>query len=188
MSEPSILSRHTGYLVTSYNFFEYEACRPGRRRRFAWRVAHLDNRRIPRLDPARAIPLSSCPLLPVRARRASSRYYSASRHRVRRPRATTPSVIDDRIRKASTGSSMRWIDAANARRRRACERATRSSEPALVDVIFSASVEGRRPTRARVRASTVGVGWGRRLGASVGGVMCLDIVFVCVLYDGGCRI
>ena len=109
-------------------------------------------RRIPRLDTARARPLSSCLLFSVRARRASSRNYRASRHRVRRPRATTPSVIDDRIQKASTGSIVRALNcAANARRRRACERATRSSEPAWVDVFFSASVEGRRPTRARSR-------------------------------------
>lgn len=56
MSEPSILSRHTGYLVTSYNFFEYEACRPGRRRHVVSRHvvshdvsrAHPETRRIPR--------------------------------------------------------------------------------------------------------------------------------------------
>jgi len=104
-----------------------------------------------RLDTARARPLSSW-LFSVRARRASSRNYRASRHRVRRPRATTPSVIDDRIQKASTGSIVHALNcAANARRRRACERATRSSEPAWVDVFLSASVEGRRPTRARSR-------------------------------------
>ena len=49
MSEPSILSRHTGYLVTGYNFFEYEACRPGRRR-------HVVSRHVVSHDVSRAPP------------------------------------------------------------------------------------------------------------------------------------
>lgn len=75
--------------------------------------------------------------------------------RVTSPRSTTARDDTERHRRPHSKIVDRVVHAlncaANARRRRACERATRSSEPAWVDVFFSASVEGRRPTRARSR-------------------------------------
>ena len=136
MSEPSILSRHTGYLVTGYNFFEYEACRPGRRR-------HVVSRHVVSHDVSRA---------PPEARRIP-------RRRARRFRARTlePRPRNERIYNLSS-----WVRARCAIATSSVPRTRRRSE--TIRRRFECA--GRRSTarsdaargRAR-RSATASDGW-----------------------------
>ena len=178
MSEPSILSRHTGYLVRGYNFFEYEACRPGRRRHVVSRHvvshdvsrAHPETRRIPRrrarrfrartLEPRprneRIYNLSSW----VRARCAIA---TSSVPRTRRRSETIRRRIRMRVASRATARS----DAARGRARRSAT-ASDGWKSFTSFVARAGGVASSRARRGRTRSRGTTRPAIRRAGAGIG--------------------